>query len=126
MAEWKEPDRTNSQADPAIARIILFAFVLTFILAEIVVFLMMSRRLPDFYWHLGGTHSARREQDPPRVSGVSLRRPVGDVPERVSGRDRAAGRISRRLTRLALLAHARAFHRRGSREQVGGVRHRPR
>ncbi len=39
-----------------LARTILCSFLLTFILARIVVFLIMSHRLPDLYLHLGGTH----------------------------------------------------------------------
>ncbi len=39
-----------------LARTVLFAFLLTFIAARVVVFLIMSRRIPDLYLHLGGTH----------------------------------------------------------------------
>jgi hypothetical protein len=39
-----------------LGRIVLFSFLLTFILARVVVFLIMSHRLPDLYLHLGGTH----------------------------------------------------------------------
>lgn len=35
---------------------ILFAFLLTFIVARVVVFLIMARMIPDFYLHLGGNH----------------------------------------------------------------------
>lgn len=54
-------DETNSHADLAerdahLARVVLIAFLLTFILARVVVFLIMSRRIPDLYLHLGGTH----------------------------------------------------------------------
>ena len=38
------------------ARIALFSFLLTFLSARIVVFLVMSHRLPDLYLHVGGTH----------------------------------------------------------------------
>ena len=38
------------------ARIILFSFLVTFILARILVFLIMSHRIPDLYLHLGGSH----------------------------------------------------------------------
>lgn len=37
-------------------RLILYVFVLTFMAARIVVFLIMDRRLPDLYLHLSGTH----------------------------------------------------------------------
>jgi hypothetical protein len=38
------------------ARLVLFTFLLTFISARIVTFLIMARRIPDLYLHLGGTH----------------------------------------------------------------------
>lgn len=39
-----------------LARWVLAAFLATFILARCVVFLIMTRRLPDLYLHIGGTH----------------------------------------------------------------------
>jgi hypothetical protein len=39
-----------------LARIVFFVFLLTFLLARILVFLIMSRRIPDLYLHLGGSH----------------------------------------------------------------------
>jgi hypothetical protein len=39
-----------------VARAILVAFILTFIAARVTVFLIVSRRLPDIYLHLRGTH----------------------------------------------------------------------
>jgi hypothetical protein len=50
---------SRSFSDPVaqvIVRVILVAFVLTFIAARIIVFLIVSRRLPDIYLPLGGTH----------------------------------------------------------------------
>ncbi len=38
------------------ARLLLVAFLLTFMAARVVVYLIMSRRMPDLYLHLGGTH----------------------------------------------------------------------
>jgi hypothetical protein len=38
------------------ARLVLAAFLLTFMSARILVFLIMSRRVPDLYVHVGGTH----------------------------------------------------------------------
>ena len=38
------------------ARLVFFTFLLTFIAARLVTFLIMARRLPDLYLHLGGTH----------------------------------------------------------------------
>lgn len=44
--------------DPAdrLARRALFSFLLTFLLARTVVFLIMSRRMPNLFLFLGGTH----------------------------------------------------------------------
>jgi hypothetical protein len=39
-----------------LARVALVAFVLTFALARVLVLLIMSRRVPDLYLHVGGTH----------------------------------------------------------------------
>lgn len=39
-----------------IARVVLVSFLVTFIIARVVVFLMMSRRLPDVFLQLGETH----------------------------------------------------------------------
>ncbi len=38
------------------ARLLLVAFLLTFIAARLIVYLIMTRRVPDLYLHLGGTH----------------------------------------------------------------------
>jgi hypothetical protein len=40
----------------SIARRILAAFLLTFMAARILVLLIMSREIPDFFLHVGGTH----------------------------------------------------------------------
>jgi hypothetical protein len=40
----------------ALARVVLFTFLLTFIAARVLVFLIMSRRIPDLYLHVGGNH----------------------------------------------------------------------
>jgi hypothetical protein len=38
------------------ARLIFLAFTLTFLASRIVTLLIMTRRIPDLYLHLGGTH----------------------------------------------------------------------
>ena len=48
--------KSQQLSNAHLARVVLFSFLLTFIAARIVVFLIMSRRLPDLYLHLGGTH----------------------------------------------------------------------
>jgi len=45
--------RTSSRH---LSRVVFLAFVLTFITARIVTFLIMARRVPDLYLHFGGTH----------------------------------------------------------------------
>jgi hypothetical protein len=44
--------------DPArhLARLVLFSFMLTFVLARLVVFLIMSRQIPELYFFCGDTH----------------------------------------------------------------------
>ena len=39
-----------------LARLALVAFVFTFVAARVVVYLIMSRRLPDLYFYVGQTH----------------------------------------------------------------------
>ena len=39
-----------------LARRALFGFILTFVLARVFVFLIMSKQMPNFYFFLGGTH----------------------------------------------------------------------
>ena len=41
---------------PRRARIVLIAFVLTFLASRILVLLIMTRRMPDFFLHVGQTH----------------------------------------------------------------------
>ena len=49
--ESSEPPRSSH-----LARLVLVAFLLTFICARCVVFLIMSRTIPDLYVHVKGTH----------------------------------------------------------------------
>ena len=39
-----------------LARLLLTAFLLTFLLARIIVLLIMTRRMPDLFLYVGGTH----------------------------------------------------------------------
>lgn len=53
------PATAHPAPEPGIrrlARVVLFVFLLTFICARVVVYLIMARRLPDLYLHMGGTH----------------------------------------------------------------------
>src|SRR5688572_25695639 len=50
---------TTIPLDPVrqvVARIILVAFVMTFMAARVLVFLIVARRMPDLFLHVGGTH----------------------------------------------------------------------
>ena len=47
------PIRPGAQV---VARHILVPFILTFISSRLLVFLIVARRIPDLYLHLGGTH----------------------------------------------------------------------
>lgn len=71
----------KSGNSPFLARIILFSFLLTFILARITVFLIMSRRIPDLYLHLGGSHIHHLNYGIFILAGVGayllLKRPLG-------------------------------------------------
>ncbi len=51
-----QPKKSGTRVDPLVARTILFSFLLTFIAARLVVFLIMSKRIPDLYLYIGGTH----------------------------------------------------------------------
>ena len=42
--------------DRRIARTALFSFLLTFVASRVLVYLIMARRIPDLYVHVGGTH----------------------------------------------------------------------
>ncbi len=53
----KTPIFSVSAGAPArLARTVLAAFLLTFITARIIVFMIMSRKIPDLYLYVGGTH----------------------------------------------------------------------
>ncbi len=59
MAGETEAARVTGAGDAAtrrVARVVFLSFVLTFIASRILVFLIMARRLPDLYLHVGGNH----------------------------------------------------------------------
>ena len=47
---------TNNGRLRHLARLVLVVFVLTFVAARLVVLLIMTRRLPDLFLYVGGTH----------------------------------------------------------------------
>lgn len=56
MAKTPEVGPLGAPTQNHLARIVLTVFLLTFVVSRVVVFLIMSRRVPDLYLHLGGTH----------------------------------------------------------------------
>lgn len=46
----------DRQRTTHLARLVLATFVLTFIISRVLVLLIMTRRMPDLFLHLGGTH----------------------------------------------------------------------
>jgi hypothetical protein len=43
-------------ADRRLARLVFFTFVLTFVTARVIVYAIMSHKLPDLFLYVGGTH----------------------------------------------------------------------
>lgn len=72
---------TSSSEASRLARRALFAFILTFIAARIVVFLIMARRIPNMYFFMRGTHVHHLNYGIFLLAGVGayllLSRPVG-------------------------------------------------
>jgi hypothetical protein len=51
-----QPERRSANRSDHLARIVLCSFLFTFLASRILVLLIMTRRIPDFYLHLGGNH----------------------------------------------------------------------
>jgi hypothetical protein len=68
-----------------LARRALFSFILTFVLARAVVFLIMSKQMPNLYLFLSGTHVHHLNYGISLLAAVAgysvLRRPVGRAAE---------------------------------------------
>lgn len=56
MANSTKLSMTSLRVSNHLARLVLVTFILTFIVTRVLVFLIMSRRMPDLYLQLGGTH----------------------------------------------------------------------
>ncbi|MBS0569584.1 MAG: hypothetical protein JSS28_03160, partial [Proteobacteria bacterium] len=52
----RDDSSANTWRSDELARYALFAFIVTFIGARALVFLIMSRRIPNLYLFLGSTH----------------------------------------------------------------------
>jgi hypothetical protein len=53
-----------------LARLVLVSFVATFVAARVLVLLIMTRRIPDLFLHVGGTHIHHRNYGIILLSGV--------------------------------------------------------
>jgi hypothetical protein len=63
-------DPSSASFSEHLARYILTSFLFTFIAARVLVFLIVSRRIPDLYLHLGGTHVHHLNYDIFLLSGI--------------------------------------------------------
>jgi hypothetical protein len=54
--EVLQPNQQEMPALRHLARVVFTTFLLTFIASRVLVILIMERKLPDFFLHLGGTH----------------------------------------------------------------------
>ncbi len=82
MAADNDISEMQSPAFSRLGRIVLAAFLLTFISARVIVFLIMSRQIPDvFYLHIGETHIHHLNYGIFLLAGVCgyllFRRPAG-------------------------------------------------
>jgi hypothetical protein len=70
--------RTDESRPRRLARPILVSFLFTFMAARILVFLIVSRRVPDLYLNLGGTHVHHLNYGIFLLSGVGAYLLLGD------------------------------------------------
>jgi hypothetical protein len=87
VGDAQRPDRESDstvalrEGRQVVARIILVAFVVTFMAARVLVFLIVARRIPDLFLHVGGTHIHHLNYGIFLLSGVGayllLMRPTG-------------------------------------------------
>lgn len=56
MDEREELQELERPSAHHLARVVLASLLLTFMAARVLVYLIMARRMPDLYLHLGGTH----------------------------------------------------------------------
>ncbi|MFH1370659.1 MAG: hypothetical protein ABII09_05165 [Planctomycetota bacterium] len=81
MPDIDKIENHSSSASARLARQILTAFLLTFITARIIVFMIMARKIPDLYIYIGGTHVHHLNYGIFLLAGVGawllLKRPAG-------------------------------------------------
>lgn len=80
-AGTSDPSPREAASASRAARWMLAAFLLTFIVARVLVYLIMSRAIPDLFQHIGGTHVHHLNHGIFLLSGVGayliFRRPAG-------------------------------------------------
>jgi len=80
--------RERAPSPHELARRALLAFLLTFILARVLVFLIMAQRIPNMYLFLSGTHVHHLNYGIFLLAGVGayllFRRPEGDAARRAA------------------------------------------
>jgi hypothetical protein len=85
MSDPVEPSAPITATPSQLARRALFGFIITFIAARTVVLLIMSRRMPNLYFFLRGTHVHHLNYGIFLLSAVAgysvFRRPVGRAAE---------------------------------------------
>ena len=83
MAGSEMPGQSERVQASRLARQVLYSFLLTFIAARVVVFMIMARTIPDLYLHLAGTHVHHLNYGIFLLAGVGgyllFRRPAGRV-----------------------------------------------
>lgn len=52
----EQTESLQSSDNKRLARLVFFTFILTFVAARVLVFLIMSQKLPDLFLQVGGTH----------------------------------------------------------------------
>jgi len=89
MTDNIEYKQDHLQTTTSLARTILVTFLLTFMLARMIVFLIMSHRMPDLYLHIKGSHVHHLNYGIFLLSGIGayliFGRPVGGSLKIVAG-----------------------------------------
>jgi hypothetical protein len=89
MANTIEHTQDHLQKTTQLARIVLVTFLLTFMVARMIVFLVMSHRIPDLFLHIKGSHVHHLNYGIFLLSGVGayllFGRPVGRSLQIVAG-----------------------------------------
>jgi hypothetical protein len=89
MADNTQNNLERLEATTHLARIVLVAFLITFMIARVLVFLIMSRKIPDLFFYIYGTHIHHLNYGIFLLSGIGayliFSRPDGRNLKNVSG-----------------------------------------